>query len=66
MARRDLGEGGRVPDRREQAETGLRLLGLVALLMAGFFWVLLKARWRPGDPTGKGRPLHHAYRQRRP
>jgi len=34
-----------------------------ALAMAGFFYVLLGAGWRPGDPTGEGAPLHHAYEQ---
>jgi calcium-translocating P-type ATPase len=40
-------------------------LGLIcaALEMAGFFYVLHKAGWSPGDPTGKGHPLHHAYQQ---
>ncbi|HEX6745167.1 MAG TPA: cation-translocating P-type ATPase C-terminal domain-containing protein [Solirubrobacteraceae bacterium] len=40
-------------------------LGLIcaALEMAGFFYVLDKAGWSPGDPTGKGHPLHHAYQQ---
>ena len=33
------------------------------LAMAGFFYVLLKAGWSPGDPTGEGDPLHHAYQQ---
>jgi magnesium-transporting ATPase (P-type) len=32
-----------------------------ALQMAGFFYVLMKSGWSPGDPTGKGDPLHHAY-----
>lgn len=38
-------------------------LGLVsaALVMAGFFYVLWRAGWQPGDPTGAGSPLHHAY-----
>ena len=31
--------------------------------MAGFFYVLLGAGWHPGDPTGEGTPLHHAYQQ---
>jgi hypothetical protein len=31
--------------------------------MAGDFYVLLKPGWRPWDPTGNGKPLHHAYRQ---
>ncbi|WP_236794257.1 cation-transporting P-type ATPase [Amycolatopsis sp. GM8] len=34
-----------------------------ALAMGGFFYVLLKAGWHPGDPTGAGTPLNHAYRQ---
>lgn len=38
-------------------------LGLTsaALVMAGFFYVLWRAGWQPGDPTGTGSPLHHAY-----
>jgi calcium-translocating P-type ATPase len=38
-------------------------LGLISacLEMLGFFYVLLKAGWEPGDPTGAGHPLHHAY-----
>jgi len=40
-------------------------LGLIAaaLAMGGFFAVLAHAGWSPGDPTGAGHPLHHAYRQ---
>ena len=40
-------------------------LGLIcaALAMGGFFWVLLRAGWHPGDPTGEGHALHHAYLQ---
>ena len=34
-----------------------------ALAMAGFFYVMLDAGWHPGDPTGDGTPLHHAYQQ---
>jgi magnesium-transporting ATPase (P-type) len=34
-----------------------------ALAMAGFFYVMLGAGWHPGDPTGEGTPLHHAYQQ---
>ena len=34
-----------------------------ALAMAGFFSVMLGAGWHPGDPTGEGTPLHHAYQQ---
>lgn len=38
-------------------------LGLICavLQMAGFFFVLLRAGWHPGDPVGDGHPLHHAY-----
>ncbi|HVW18916.1 MAG TPA: HAD-IC family P-type ATPase, partial [Solirubrobacteraceae bacterium] len=32
-----------------------------ALVMAGFFVVMLRAGWRPGDATGKGSPLHADY-----
>jgi calcium-translocating P-type ATPase len=40
-------------------------LGLISAVlgMGGFFYVLLHAGWSPGDPTGAGHPLHHAYRQ---
>lgn len=40
-------------------------LGVIcaALAMAGFFWVLMRAGWHPGDPTGEGHALHHAYEQ---
>ncbi|MFD8590862.1 cation-translocating P-type ATPase [Streptomyces sp. NPDC059637] len=40
-------------------------LGVIcaALAMSGFFFVLLRTGWHPGDPTGPGEPLHHAYRQ---
>ena len=38
-------------------------LGLICatLAMAGFFFVLVRAGWHPGDPVGTGYPLHHAY-----
>ena len=36
---------------------------VTALQMAGFFFVLTRAGWHPGAPTGPGTPLHHAYRQ---
>ena len=41
------------------------LLGLTsaALVLAAFFVTLLRAGWHPGDPTGAGTPLHHAYLQ---
>jgi calcium-translocating P-type ATPase len=40
-------------------------LGLIsaALEMGGFFYVLTKAGWSPGAPTGAGHPLHHGYVQ---
>ncbi|MFC4533116.1 cation-translocating P-type ATPase [Sphaerisporangium dianthi] len=40
-------------------------LGVICavLSMAGFFYVLLRAGWYPGAPTGPGTRLHHAYRQ---
>ena len=38
-------------------------LGLIeaALVLAGFFFVLLQAGWSPGDDVGSGSPLHDAY-----
>jgi len=41
------------------------LLGTVSavLVMGGFFYTLWRAGWLPGDATGVGTPLHHAYRQ---
>ncbi len=38
-------------------------LGLLeaALVVGGFFFVLLRAGWSPGDAVGAGAPLHHAY-----
>jgi calcium-translocating P-type ATPase len=40
----------------------LFLGGISALLvLGGFFYVLLRAGWSPGDATGKGSSLHHAY-----
>ncbi|MET9881829.1 cation-transporting P-type ATPase [Streptomyces sp. NPDC006430] len=38
-------------------------LGAVSavLVMGAFFYVLWRAGWHPGDATGKGSPLHHAY-----
>jgi calcium-translocating P-type ATPase len=40
-------------------------LGLVEALLVtgGYFLVMLAAGWSPGDPTGSGTPLHHAYLQ---
>ncbi|MGC1215193.1 MAG: HAD-IC family P-type ATPase [Micromonospora sp.] len=44
---------------------GYAFLGLIsaALVMVGFFAVLLRAGWTPGAPTGAGSPLHDAYRE---
>jgi calcium-translocating P-type ATPase len=40
----------------------LFLGGISALLvLGGFFYVLLRAGWSPGDETDSGSPLHHAY-----
>jgi calcium-translocating P-type ATPase len=38
-------------------------LGLLeaALVAGGFFFVLLRAGWSPGDATGSGAALHHTY-----
>jgi magnesium-transporting ATPase (P-type) len=38
-------------------------LGLIeaGLVLGGFFFVLLRAGWHWGDPTGAGTPLHAAY-----
>lgn len=38
-------------------------LGLLeaAPVVAGFFWVLMRAGWAPGDATGSGSPLREAY-----
>jgi len=40
-------------------------LGVIAasLAMGGFFYVLMRAGWSPGDSVGAGHPLHHAYLQ---
>ena len=40
-------------------------LGLMvaALSIGGFFYVLVSSGWHPGDPTGPGTVLHHAYLQ---
>jgi calcium-translocating P-type ATPase len=38
-------------------------LGLIeaGLVMGGFFFVLLRAGWRPGDEVATGHPLHGSY-----
>jgi hypothetical protein len=46
----------------EERRAWLFLGGISAVLvLGGFFYVLLRAGWSPGDATGKGSPLHHAY-----
>ena len=39
---------------------GMMVAGLAAV---GYFYVLLKAGWRPGASVDAGTPLYHAYRQ---
>jgi hypothetical protein len=41
------------------------LLGGISavLVMSGYLFTLWRAGWHPGDPTGPGTALHHAYRQ---
>jgi calcium-translocating P-type ATPase len=40
-------------------------LGLIeaALVLGGFFFVLLRSGWNPGDQVSSGHPLHDAYLQ---
>jgi calcium-translocating P-type ATPase len=40
-------------------------LGLIeaALVLSGYFFVLIRAGWSPGAPVGAGDPLHDAYVQ---
>jgi calcium-translocating P-type ATPase len=38
-------------------------LSSAILVMVGFFAVLWRAGWVPGDPTGPGTQLNHAYRE---
>lgn len=40
---------------------GYLVTASAALVMTAFFYVLWRAGWHPGDPTGPGTPLHHAY-----
>ena len=62
----------RAPRSRSESVIGRALLyrawvflGLIeaALVLGGFFLVLLRAGWSPGDATGAGSPLHGAYLQ---
>jgi calcium-translocating P-type ATPase len=53
-----------VVNRRLLTRSWLLLGGVSAVLVCGaFFLTLALAGWRPGDPTGVGSPLHHAYLQ---
>jgi magnesium-transporting ATPase (P-type) len=57
---RPRGEG--VIRRQMLTRAWLFLGGISALLvLGGFFYVLWRAGWSPGDATGKGSSLHHAY-----
>jgi len=57
---RPRGEG--VIRRQMLIRAWLFLGGISALLvLGGFFYVLWRAGWSPGDATGKGSSLHHAY-----
>jgi magnesium-transporting ATPase (P-type) len=51
--------------RREMLVRAWGWMGLTSavLVMAGFFAVLWRAGWAPGDPTGPGTPLSQAYHQ---
>jgi calcium-translocating P-type ATPase len=51
--------------RRSMLGRAWLFLGLIsaALEMGAFFYVLTRAGWSPGDPTGVGTALHHGYLQ---
>ena len=64
MARPPRPRGSSVIDRGLLTRAWLLLGGLSAVLvMGGFLLTLLRAGWHPGDPTGSGAALHHAYQQ---
>jgi calcium-translocating P-type ATPase len=50
---------------REMLVRAWGVLGGVSavLVMIAFFWTLVRAGWHPGDATGAGSELHHAYLQ---
>ncbi|MEV8510483.1 cation-transporting P-type ATPase [Actinoplanes sp. NPDC051475] len=53
-----------VIDRKLLLRAWLLLGGVSALLvMGGYLYTLMRAGWHPGDPTGPGTALHHAYLQ---
>jgi calcium-translocating P-type ATPase len=49
--------------RRDMLVRAWAVMGVVsaALVLTGYFAVLLSAGWHPGAATGAGTPLHHAY-----
>ena len=51
--------------RREMLVRAWLFLGGISatLVLGGFFYVLLRAGWTPGDPTDEQARLHHAYLQ---
>ena len=63
----------RPPDRREKRDprpadagprVGMARLLEAALVTAAFFWLLTRASWSPGNSTGPGSNLYHAYLER--
>jgi magnesium-transporting ATPase (P-type) len=53
-----------VIDRKLLLRAWLLLGGVsAALVMGGYLYTLWRAGWHPGDPTGPGAALHHAYLQ---
>lgn len=53
-----------VIDRKLLLRAWLLLGGVSAILvMGGYLYTLTRAGWHPGDPTGPGTALHHAYLQ---
>ena len=64
MSRPPRSRGRGVVD-REMLARAWGWMGLLsaALVLMGFFAVLLRAGWAPGDDIGEGAVLHHAYAQ---
>ncbi|MFI7542527.1 cation-translocating P-type ATPase [Actinoplanes sp. NPDC049599] len=64
MSRRPRPRTTGVIDRRLLLRAWLLLGGVSAVLVLGAYLVTLgRAGWHPGDPTGPGSALHHAYLQ---
>ena len=64
MQRPPRPRGSGVIDRALLLRAWLLLGGVSSVLvLGGFFVSLLGAGWHPGDPTGPGTALHHAYLQ---